>query len=176
MNVSKLLSIAKRQFRKGTERYEISDIVNLGDQLEIETLPPNVSAAEIVEKAERELAREVVRARKTTFRMLLENRSRNRDNNPERDVLFGEIVAAVQGEYPSWEMVFARNVINTARHQFDIAISGRPVEYIGGPHDSLPPCTVCHVGRADAKRLNFETWQVEPMCHDCATAQVRELS
>ena len=61
------------------------------------------------------------------------------------------------------------------KSMFDIAISGRPVEYLGGPHDSLPRCAVCHVSRADAKRLNFETWHVEPQCHDCASTQLREL-
>src|SRR5260221_9646119 len=139
--MSKLLSIAKRQFRKGTERHEISDILNLADQLEIETLPPNKSAAEITERAEKEVAREVARARKTTFKMLTENRVRNREGNPERDVLFSEIVDAVLSEF-QWEMIYARGVINLARHQFDLAIDGRPVEYIGGPHDSLPSCAV----------------------------------
>src|SRR5260221_4660656 len=173
--MSKLLSIAKRQFRKGTERHEISDILNLADQLEIETLPPNKSAAEITERAEKAVAREVARARKTTFQMLTENRARNREGNPERDVLFGDVVAAVQAECPSWETNYARGVCNLARVQFDVAISVRPVEYIGGPHDALPPCSVCQVSRADAKKLNFETWQIEPMCSDCASTQLREL-
>src|SRR5258708_9702904 len=103
----KLLSIAKRQFRQGTlERHEVSDLVNLADQLEIEVLPANTSAPELVERAEKEVAREVVRARKTTFKMLLDERDRNGDNNPERDVLFCEIVAAIQAEYPAWEMFY----------------------------------------------------------------------
>lgn len=173
--MSKLLSIAKRQFRRGTERHEISDILNLADQLEIETFSPNVSAAELVERAEKEVAREIVRARKTTFRMLLEGRDRNGDDNPERDVLFGEIVASIQADLPSWETIYTRNVVGAARAQFDVAINGRPVEYIGGPVEARPPCSVCHVSRADTKRLNWETFQVEPICYDCASTQLREL-
>src|SRR5258708_1063276 len=172
--MSNLLSIAKRQFRKGPKGHEFREILNRADQWEIETCGAKGCASELVERAEKEVAREVVRARKIAFKTLAENRDRNREGNPERDVLFTEIVDAVLSEF-QWEVIYARGVINLARHQFDLAIDGRPCEYLGGPHDALPPCSVCHVSRADAKRLNFETWQIEPMCHDCTSTQLREL-
>jgi len=107
--------------------------------------------------------------------MLVENRERNRHDSAERAGLFDEIVFAILKEYPSWETVYARGIANTARIEFDLAIDVKPIERITDAYDRLPVCVLCRVSRADTKRLNLESWNVEPICTDCASVQVREL-
>jgi hypothetical protein len=174
--MSKLLSIAKRQLRKGVADHVIVDILRQADNLEIEILPFNLTANELVDRAKKEQARDVNRARRATFRMLVENRDRNCENSAERSVLFDEIVGAILEEYPAWETVYASGIANTARVQFDLAMAVQPVERITDAYDRLPTCSLCHVSRAGSKSLNFESWNVEPICTDCAAQQVRELA
>jgi hypothetical protein len=176
VNIMSLLSIAKRQIRKGTTDHVIADILRQADNLEIELLPANTSPQELVERAKKEQARDVLRARRAAFRMFVDNRERNRENCSERAGLFDEIVSVILEEYPLWESVYARGIANTARVEFDLAVAVKPIERITDAYDRLPVCVVCRVSRADTKRLNLESWNVEPMCQDCASAQVRELT
>jgi len=171
----KLKTIAKRQIRKQASDHDIADLVNLTSDLCIEILPANLSAGEIVEAARKEHMKEFTKARKIAFRSFVDNRGRNGHSNPERSVLFDEIVQAVQSEYPSWEKSFARDAVAVCRQQFDVAIGLKPVEHIGAMRDQLPFCTVCQVSRTDSKRLNLDTWEISPVCYDCAAEQAREL-
>lgn len=173
--MSKLIEISKRQLRKGTTDHVIADILRQADNLEIELLPANSSPEEVVERAKKEHAREINKVRRATFRMLVENRSRNDHNSAERSVLFDEIMAVILEEYPAWGTVYASGIANTARYQFDLAMGVQPVERITDMFDRLPVCVACRVDRANTKFLSFDSWDVVPMCTSCASAQVRDL-
>src|SRR6266404_65478 len=128
--MSKLIAIAKRQHRKEVADHKIVDLLRLADQLEIEILPGNLTADEVLERAKKEHQRDVGRARRAAFRMLLAGRQRNRHDCAERGVLFNEIVSTILAEYPSWETTYTSTLANTARIQFDLAMAVQPVERI----------------------------------------------
>jgi len=62
VNIVSLLSIAKRQIRKGTTDHVIGDILRQADNLEIELIPVNSSPQDVVERAKKEHARDVPNA------------------------------------------------------------------------------------------------------------------
>jgi hypothetical protein len=169
------IAIAKRQLQRGAADTEIIGVLRLADQLMLHPFPHGTSPEDVLNASKKELAREIRKARRVIFQMLLEGRDRNQPENPQRAALFSEVLDTLVTELPSWDRVFASGIANAAREQFDLAIDNKPQERIAKAHHELPTCAMCNVVKAQEMYLNFETWETVPMCSSCAVDQTRRL-
>lgn len=169
-----LASIAERQLRREKSDKEIIDAINLADVLQIDCFVGQ-TATDVLDLAKKNLARKTNRARKAVFRMLVDGRARNGHNDPQRAVLFNEIVAMISNEYSDWEKIYVGTLANKAREIFDLAIEGQPINRLWVDLDRQPTCGLCTVSKVNTEFLDFEDFAVKPICYTCAQAQLKEL-
>jgi hypothetical protein len=161
--------LTKRRLRAGEEKNEIVHLLRLADRLGVVSLN-GIDPDAVAELGKKSIAREVARARRYIFKSLFEQLDVYRDTN-YRERLVEDLLVAIKAEYSDWETPFARSVIGPAREQFDASINNKPVELVTGPQETKPQCSSCLAVKAQDKRLDFEKFEILPLCWDCAKDQ-----
>jgi hypothetical protein len=167
------LQLSRLHIRNGADEREIAEYLTLGSQLGLWQLP-GLSAKDVVEEAKRQFSRQISQVRKYVFQTLFENQKRNVPQSGQREGLFDEMCAEVQRRLPEWETVLVNTTIGRARAEFDVAITGRPIEAITGvSFEQRPNCQACGVAKSSARYLDLtDSFTIQNFCESCARASL----